>query len=152
MTESALKKINVLSEEQYQNAKANNILDENQMYLTPDSSEMFGKKILFQGESSPVSSLGGWQNVTLNDDINNYDFLAIKLGTSSGYGSQSVLVAVSQLPSNHNFSTYRADVICFGFNKATDNKNLRFTVRDLNAIELNTVKVWSVIGIKLPTI
>ncbi len=150
MTDSALKKINVLSEEQYQNAKSNNTLDENQLYMTPDSSELFGKKVLFQGESSPVSALNGWQTVNLNDDIGNYDFLVIKFGQSAVWTSQSICIAVTQLPSNHSFSNFQSDMVCFGFNYSGG--DLRFTVRDIKGVSLNSVKVWSVIGIKLPAI
>lgn len=69
-----LKKINYLTEEQYKNAKENDEINENEIYLTPDYETLEYSRILWVNPAPNATSFPA-QEITLSGD--DYDFFDI---------------------------------------------------------------------------
>lgn len=78
MAESILGKINYLTEEQYQNAKANGQINENEIYMTPDDETVYDRPVVLYDNSS-----GTQGNIVLKDSASNYSRIDI-LAASGG--------------------------------------------------------------------
>lgn len=74
MAESILGKINYLTEEQYQNAKANGQINEDEIYLTPDGDMVEYNTVLWQNPNPNATTFAA-QNITLSSA--NYDYFDI---------------------------------------------------------------------------
>lgn len=74
MAESVLGKINYLTEEQYQNAKANGQINENEIYMTPAGELVEYNHALWMNPNPNATSFPA-QNITLSSS--NYDYFDI---------------------------------------------------------------------------
>lgn len=87
MAESILGKINYLTEEQYQNAKANGQINENEIYLTPDKTKMQNVRLFYNasgymGNISLRVNKSEFEKLRIIYESNGGDFRCIEIPTT----------------------------------------------------------------------
>lgn len=82
-------KINYLTEAQYEETKTNNQINDNELYMTPDSSE--DKEVILYNNSN-----GSFSTITLSDNAENYEYIEIfyAKATNSGINSTKIPIKI----------------------------------------------------------
>lgn len=85
MAESVLGKINYLTEEQYQNAKANGQINENEIYMTPDDAMIYDRPVVLYDNPNGTTT-----SFELSDNPKNYTKLDIIVGYQEYHATNTV--------------------------------------------------------------
>ena len=158
MAESILGKINYLTEEQYQTAKANGQINENEIYMTPTETTDFEttkikQEVLWTGSFSPTAD-NTYRYMTLSKNVYDYDFLLVDVGSGTHLENRTTVVltiegkGVQCAVRSQLF--YLVDSYCFTFGVITDGLNqIGFKVQKYKNYSLSDMTMQRIVGIKL---
>ena len=153
----ALTKINYLTEEQYQNAKENGELNENEIYMTPDGNtfpELGGvkKDILWVGDFAATAE-NTYRYMTIDSNIYDYDMLLLDVSAGTLLTDKTTVELVVEGKGIECAARgqlfYLIDSYCFTFGVITDGLNqIGFKVQKYKNYALGDIKLQRITGIK----